>query len=213
MVRFANWFVSLTRSALGAIVFGLVLCGPAWAVQVEIVIDENGNGTINGSPNPGVLALDPAGGMVLTYPLPLSFVLVPGDVELFEPGGSVITDVIRFSDGVIRFYSDNLDGSDADLADRLRPLPLPLVNTINEEGPEGNNGALYTPGAGTPGHSVIPDDPNFVFTYHFISDAATVAVAEPSPVALLLLGLGMMAFGLKRRGLAPLQSQSRTNGI
>src|SRR5207245_4469592 len=102
----------------------------------------------------------------------------------------------RFNgDGTVIFYSDNVGGFDA-LADTPSPPGTFYGNTfsIAELGPEGNNGASYVPSSGPPAQ------PGFApaATYRFISDSA---VAEPSPAALLLLGLGVMAFGLKRRGL------------
>ena len=60
MASFANWFVSLTRSALGAILFGLALCGPASAVLVTI--DEQDHGTADTTPLAFAIAPDPGPG-------------------------------------------------------------------------------------------------------------------------------------------------------
>jgi len=204
MARFPNWLVSLTRSAVGTIVFGFVLCGPASADLVTI--DENCHGTITGEDGIPVALLctlkdDPGpGGLssVVTYTLP--FAGVQGDVLLTDADfGGQFLDVIRFNgDGTVIFYSDNVEGFDA-LADTPSPPGTFYGNTfsIAELGPEGNNGASYVPSSGPPAQ------PGFApaATYRFISDATVAAVAEPSPLALLLIGLGVMAFVLKRRGL------------
>ena len=65
MASFANWFVSLTRSAPGAIVFGLALCGPAWAVLVTL--GEQGHGTADTAPP--AIAPDPGPGGLMVRPV------------------------------------------------------------------------------------------------------------------------------------------------
>ena len=192
---------SLTRCALGAILLGLVLCGPASAVL--ITIDEDGHGTVDGTPLPFFKGPDigPGGLLSTLHYGPSLFLIgtVPGDVHLTEGAGSaaVFLDVIRFNgDGTVIFYSDNLDGFDS-LADTAAPpsIAYPNLVSIPEIGPEGDNGAFYTPGPGNPGFS-----PEFALTYHFVSDGEATA-DEPSPAALMLLGLGMLGFGFKRRAL------------
>jgi hypothetical protein len=171
--------------------------------------DENGNGAFG----PGALAPDPAlGGLssALTYQLP--FAVVPGDVLLTEPGGG-LSDVVRFNllvdgaadDGIgsstLVFYSDNADGKDA-LADTGFPsAPYPNLVLIPELGPEGDNGAFYTPGPGQPGFpsltvpvGVDPPQLELSVTYHFISD-----VSVPEPATLLLLTSGLVGISLLRR--------------
>jgi hypothetical protein len=198
MARIASRLASLTRSALGAVLFGLVLCGPAWAVLVTV--DEHGHGTIDGTPLSFRIGTDtgPGGQIgVLIYTLP--FPVFPGDVLLIEGESGLLSDVLRFNSSNtstdLVFYSDNTDGSDS-LADTTAGPSAFYANpiAIAEIGSEGDNGAFYTPTSTQPGFN-----PSMALTYHFISDGV-LAVAEPSPLALLLLGLGMMAFGLKRRG-------------
>jgi len=174
--------------------------------QLIYTFDESGNSSGPSSAPPisaGVLQPDPSGGLtvpVLVYTVPLS--LVTGDVMLTEPGqpaGGQFSDVVRFWNptGVnstqIIFYSDF---SAADPADALADTGLPsqLINPvlINEVGPEGNNGASYTPPAGGPGSL-----PGALIQYNIISD-----VPEPNSLALAGVGAGLLLFASKRRCLA-----------
>jgi len=174
---------------------------------VDITVDEFGNGSLaifgNTFNMPGVLAPDPGpGGLAsaLTYNLLGPPSLIAGDVILLEPGTGEISDIIRFNPAnplngypaSLVFYSDNADGVGA-TADTGFPGALYTnVIRIPEVGPEGHNGADYTPG---------PDNPGFVagfaVTYHVVSD-----VPEPGSVA-LFVGLGvssLIAFrGMRRR--------------
>jgi hypothetical protein len=160
-----------------------------------VTVDENGNGNFNGTPLPFTLAPDPSpggGASVLTYSLP--FAGSPGDVLLLEPGSTgVLSDLIRFNgNGTLLFYSDvsAVDPADA-LADVGLPSEFsPVQLTIQELGPEGNNGAVYTPGPGQPGF-----DPAFLPSYNIVSDV-------PEPASFGLVGLGLLGIRLccKRRG-------------
>ena len=206
---------SRLRLFIGAAFAGLFLCHTASAQFANVTVDENGNGI--GTLGPGFLAPDPGPGgllLVLTYDLllPPGAVLTPGDVFLFDPNepGSPVLDVIRFNsffadnvaaiDGspfTLVFYSDNIDGFDA-LADTPSP-PLAFYTNqvrIAEVGPEGNNGAFYTPQEGQPGYIQFGATGVQGFTYHFISDGT---IPEPSSTALLSLGLALLVIGAGQR--------------
>ncbi|HEV3167535.1 MAG TPA: PEP-CTERM sorting domain-containing protein, partial [Isosphaeraceae bacterium] len=149
-----------------------------------ISIDENGNSNIG----PGFFSTDPGpGGLpgVLTYTLP--FPGVQGDVVLLDAG--VTLDVIRFNgNGTALFYSDNTDGFDSK-ADTPSPPGQLYANVVRipEVGPEGNNGATYTPLPGQPGF-----DPTAAVTYNFVSDGS---LPEPSSLVLLSSGFGLLGLG------------------
>jgi hypothetical protein len=150
--------------------------------------------------SPGIMQADPSGGLtvpVLVYTLPLP--LVTGDVVLTEPGnptGGPDSDVVRFwnptgiNQTQIIFYSD---ASAVDPADSPADTGLPqqLINPVfvNEVGPEGNNGAIYTPPAGGPGSF-----PGALIQYNIISD-----VPEPNKVVLTIVGAGLLLLAQKRR--------------
>jgi PEP-CTERM motif len=176
--------------------------------QLIYTFDESGNssGPASLPPiSPGVMQIDPSGGLtvpVLVYTLPLP--IVAGDVVLTEPGnpstGGQYSDVVRFWNptGInltqIIFYSD---ASAADPADSLADTGLPqqLINPvfIPEVGPEGNNGAIYTPPAGAPGSTLA----GVAIQYNIISD-----IPEPGTMALITLGSGLLLFLLKRQSTA-----------
>jgi hypothetical protein len=166
--------------------------------------DEFGNITMNGGPDPvpvpSQLMPDPSGGVttspVLVYTLP--FQVSPGDVVLYEPnpaGNDIYSDVVRFwsptgsPTSEMIFYSDYSSADPPD-APADTGLPTQLINPffINEVGPEGNNGAVYT-AAGGPG-----SNPAVLVTYNIISD-----VPEPDTLALIAVGAGLLLFTLKRR--------------
>ena len=148
--------------------------------------DENGNGSVsvNGGafvPSPGFLLDDPSQAgvqLVLIYTLPE--LVVEGDLSVFEPTGG-LSDVVRFTDAngglsgagnLLIYYSDNTDGG-TDLADTGFPANLNTGNTgsVDETGPEGNNGFQFVAGANI---------------YNGISDTV------PEPGTLLLLGIGLV---------------------
>ena len=174
--------------------------------------DENGNATIavnGGATNPltGTLMADPsnpAGGgeLVLTYLLPEP--VVTGDVSFAEPGTTLISDWLRFTDsaGTISggatgagarmiFYSDfELGEPPTDLADTGFPADIGTQNSLAllEVGPEGNNGFDYQPG-GVP----YPQNNEYIG----ISDLA--AVPEPASLALLGSFMAMLGLAVRRR--------------
>jgi hypothetical protein len=188
MKRYAQ--LGLLLSALTVIAF------PTQAgVIVNVNVDEFGNGATDYQTPlhslPSGLTTDPSGGLgvpVLVYALP--FTPTPGDVHLTEIVGSTVvdSDVIRFFSNFLIFYSDNGDGVDAP-ADTGFPDPLSTnVVFISEVGPEGNNGAKYTPGAGNPGFF----NSDFSPTYNIISDS-------PEPATTSFVALGLAGLGLAKR--------------
>jgi hypothetical protein len=193
------------NSILALTTAGLFLSLRVMAQGPVITIDENGNGI--GTLGPGFLANDPGpGGLpnVLTYNLP--FNTTKGDVLLtdFFNGTVSVQDVLRFNgNGTVVFYSDNIGGSDA-LADTpSAPRSIyPVSVTLSEVGPEGNNGAFYTPVAGGPGF--FANAVGASGTYHFISDATSVSVPEPGGRALLaVFGTSGAVLLFRRRRVPP----------
>ena len=167
-------------------------------------IDENGNGSFYAPPPPGGgspvigysnghLQMDPISGITGLY-YNFGPASQAGDVVLLEPGApsGPPSDLLRFDgQGGVYFFSD-LDGPPFDLADvPVMPQPINPV-FINEVGPEGNNGAFYTPLAGQPGFDTTGLLPNV--SYNIISD-----VPEPASATLLLAGAGLWLLNIARR--------------
>ena len=168
-------------------------------VATPIAVDENGNGSINfgGGPIPLAFTLAPDPGpaglpLALTYSLPFPGVI--GDVLLFEPVTQQVSDWIRFNgNGTLVFYSDVPEGGEVpDLADVGFPGLSYEGNlvVIPEIGPEGNNGATYTPLPGQPGY-----DPAVLPRYTFISD-----IPEPGTMTLVGMGVvGLLAISRRKK--------------
>jgi hypothetical protein len=163
--------------------------------------DEFGNSSGLGI-SPGIMQPDPSGGLaanVLVYNL--AFSVIPGDVILLEPGTTPQreSDLVRFwnpsgaGPSQIIFYSDfsTTDPADSPADTGLPPGLMPLIVIIPEVGPEGNNGAIYTPTANQPGsvNAAVPPP-----TYNIISD-----VPEPGTVTLIFASAGLLLLTLKQR--------------
>jgi hypothetical protein len=193
----------LTVLCLG-VLLAAFLAGPAQATDgLLITVDENGHGFLNGQALNYFIGQDPGPGglpnaLIYSFSLPGQLGEVAfGDVYLSEGVEQGWSDLIRFypvSPGLnyLVFYSEAGPG-DTELADVGFPTAFYDYNvTIPEVGPEGNNGAYYTPLLGQ------PPDPGFSMdgydvTYHFISDV-------PLPPSVWLLGSGLLGLaGLRRK--------------
>jgi hypothetical protein len=155
---------------------------------------------INGTTT-GIIATDPISG-IPTLRYLLGVPVTPGDVALSEnPTSGLPSDLVRFvpnsanpSQTYLFFFSDKEAGDvpPFDLAD-VDQLPTPQAGFVNllEVGPEGQNGALYTPTANQPGSY-----PGLQVTYNILSD---VVVPEPSGLALLSIGGGLLLLFRRRQ--------------
>jgi hypothetical protein len=156
--------------------------------DLVVTIDENGNGTQNGTAMPGALGTDPLNNLTtLIYNLPTSITPVPGDVLILEPTGAP-SDLLRFVRNQIIVYSDVEAPEPPFLADVGIPTDRQTnLLSVAEVGGEGFNGLFpYTPTANQPGFVAS------FSTYTFISDV-------PEPSSLLLLGSGLVAGLVARR--------------
>jgi len=202
------------RSVLAAIVCVLLIIpcargqGP---LEFRLQVTERANDVLNTfdyNPCSGFLSNDPGpGGLsnALTYTTPAG--LMVGDLVLQEPGGGE-SDLIRWNDNRLVFYSDIGDDNADDSAD----IGLPSARWPNEisatevglditfEGPvvvpyseNGTNGFLYTPSSSEPGGNTIHSENSQPF-YIFISD-----VPEPGTVTLVGLGLAGLLAVIRRR--------------
>ena len=187
---------SLQFGLLSVALFAIVSPSQA-GIVVNVTFDEFGNGTTDyQAPThamPSGVIPDPSGGVAgnaLVYLLP--FTPIAGDLKLQEnvAGVLVISDVVRFFGQEMIFYSDLDDGPVAPADTGLPGALSTNVVTIPEVGPEGNNGAVYTPTAGQPGYFNSDFNP----TYNLTSDSPV-----PEPATNALLGLGLAGLGLLKR--------------
>jgi hypothetical protein len=157
----------------------------------QISFDENGNGMGPAGPLPHAVAVDPISGIAtLVYTLP--FPVTSGDLLLFEQQAATQqSDIVRFEQNQAFFFSDREAGETPDLAD-VAQLPAAQANAISltENGPEGNNGVVYTPSTSTPGFPTTGVN----VTYNIVSDV----VPEPSSIALIVLGAVPMLIARRR---------------
>jgi hypothetical protein len=188
----------------------LSILGCAYAMTTASLVaqlytfDEFGNSSGLGI-SPGAMQLDPSGAIGLPTPVMvfnLPFSVVPGDVILNEPqnpAAPIPSDLVRFwnptggGPSQIIFYSDfsTTDPADAPADTGLPSGLMSLIIRIPEVGPEGNNGALYTPTGNQPGFILSTTVPPA--TYNIISD-----VPEPRTVALIVAGAGLLLVTLKQ---------------
>jgi len=168
----------------------------------QFTMDENGNGTFNGTPLTYSVSLDPSTGMsTLSYDLP--FAGTPGVLIMTNnaESGSILSDLLVFDGNFhLFFYSDTEGGTNTSLID-LADVGIPTVVTnpgsitvaIAEVGPEGNNGGIYAPAFNfQPG-----TDPTGVYgpnVYNIISD-----VPEPATVVLSALGAATLLLIRRRK--------------
>jgi hypothetical protein len=188
--------------------FGFVfLCAVAPSLaraDVVIAFDENGGNRVNGVLSAMTSAnlidpLDPFSPLrPLIYTLPAGVVGTPvaGDVLLTE--GGVVTDLVRFTDRLIIFYSDPGDRDDNPLGDvgitTTRQTNVVSIPEVGLPAPA-INGAVYTPTANQPGFL----GPGTVYT--IVSDG--VVVPEPGTLVLSgVLALGGIAALTRKRLLA-----------
>jgi hypothetical protein len=179
---------------------------------VTITVDENGNGTWDGTPlsSAGILAPDTGpGGLpnALTYYLGVSVpppagttigYVQPGDLIIREQASGPFSDLIRFRAGdpnffipaSLVFYSDNSDGADS-LADIGFPTAFNANTfTIVESGVEGGLQMIhYEPLPGQPGYVDDPANPGHAYAaYNFISDVPEPTTASLAGIFLLMTG-------------------------
>jgi hypothetical protein len=191
--------MKLSTKILFALAGAYALATTSTFAQVY-TFDEYGNSTGPGI-SPGTLQPDPSGGLpVPVMVFNLAFPVITGDLvmgELGSLGAGPISDVVRFWDPTggpnsqIIFYSDLDDAPPAPADTGVPGTPMSGYPDIftPESGPDGNNGAVYTPLVNQPGYI-----PGAGATYNIISD-----VPEPGAMALMAIGGGLLLAAMKQR--------------
>jgi hypothetical protein len=189
-MRLATKRIGLAVATLGVVV------GTAAQAQAVFRFDENGNGTVNGSPLPGVMAPDPSNGnrQALTYFLPSNLLFVQGDLIVNEPNGTA-SDVVRFTNA-----SGALTGSGAD--DRFIFYSTPGGSALADTGLPSNAGTGFV--FGTVIEQIVGNTSTFFFqgngAQYFGTSDAPAAVPEPSTVvSVSIIGLLGLGYAWRRR--------------
>jgi len=184
----------MRRSRVVAIAPLFILALTTSTVIGQITLDENGHGFGPSGALPFIVGPDPLSGIVtLKYELP--FPITPGDLVLGDSDTGAASDILRFYTQSVFFLSDLEDGEvpPFDLADvQTLPLLQPGFFFFFENGPEGNNGFVWTPPAGTPGAPIGGG----TVQYNIISDGV---VPEPDTNILALIGAAIIAGITNRR--------------
>jgi hypothetical protein len=191
----------VVRNLIIATVTGMIAVTTARGQFSTITLDESGKGFYNGALVPSASVPDPFNGNISHFayllPFPYTWSVPAADIELFEPGATQSSDLLRFTRDpngphtLLFFYSDaSAADPPSDPADVL-VLPTAVFpylsgtetglfgNPYSEAGP---NGFVYMANPGLPGE----DGTGVPLQYTFVSDAGVI----PEPNVSVLAGLG-----------------------